>query len=208
MTPSPTFTVLIVDDDEDVRSSIALLLRTVGFAARTFANPQEFISQEHAYENACLLFDVRMPGMSGLQLLEHLAANGENRPVIIMSGHADVNACRRAFKGGALDFLSKPIDETDLIEAIQSAQTRFEAERSARAESEENAALLARLPPREREILDLVIKGMASREIAELLNISPRTIDSHRGNIGEKLGTTSVAEMARMVLMADAGAHT
>ena len=165
------------------------------------------MSQERAYENACLLFDVRMPGMSGLQLLEHLAANGENRPVIIMSGHADVNACRRAFKGGALDFLSKPIDETDLIEAIQSAQTRFEAERSARAESEENAALLARLTPREREILHLVIKGMATREIAELLNISPRTIDSHRGNIGEKLGTTSVAEMARMVLMANGGAH-
>lgn len=194
------FTVMLVDDDEDVRESVALLLRTVGFDVKTYPGPRAFLDSDRGVPDACLLFDVRMPGMSGLQLLEMLAAQGETRPVIIFSGHADVNACRRAFKGGAIDFLSKPVDETDLIEAIQNAQARHEQLSARQAEARETEALLARLTAREREVLELIVKGMSTREIAGLLSISPRTIDSHRANIGEKLGTTSVAELARIVL--------
>lgn len=207
MSSPSSFSVIVVDDDADVREALGLLLKTVGYAVTAFADPQSFLNNDRGFDRACLLFDVRMPGMSGLQLLEVLATRNEQRPVLIMSGHADVNACRRAFKGGAIDFLSKPIDETDLIEAVQNAQARFEAREQLDAERRESVALLDSLTAREREVLEMVVKGFSTREIADALAISPRTIDSHRANIGEKLGTTSVAEMASLVLATPSVPH-
>ncbi len=207
MSAPSAFAVIVVDDDADVRDALGLLLRTVGYEVTAFADPLSFLNNDRGFERACLLFDVRIPGMSGLQMLEALAARNEQRPVLIMSGHADVNACRRAFKGGAIDFLSKPIDETDLIEAVLNAHARFEAQDRLSAERRESAALLDSLTAREKEVLDMVVKGFSTREIAEALAVSPRTIDTHRANIGEKLGTTSVAEMARLVLAAPPQSH-
>ncbi|MGL4286368.1 MAG: response regulator transcription factor, partial [Phreatobacter sp.] len=114
---SASFTVFLVDDDVDVREALSFLLRTAGYKVETFPDAASFLRQGRPKHAGCIIMDVRMPGMSGLQLLEQLARDGDPRPVVVMTGHADVNACRRAFKGGAIDFLTKPVDENALIEA-------------------------------------------------------------------------------------------
>lgn len=194
------FTVFLVDDDIDVREALSFLLRTAGYKVEAFPDALSFLRQGQARHAGCIIMDVRMPGMSGLQLLEQLARDGDPRPVVVMTGHADVNACRRAFKGGAIDFLTKPVDENALIEAIEGMRAKAEAASAKAAEAAEARALLARLTPREREVLDLVSRGFATREIAETLALSPRTVDTHRAHLAEKLGTTSVAEMVRLML--------
>jgi FixJ family two-component response regulator len=146
-----------------------------------------------------------MPGLSGLQLLERLAAEGERLPMVVITGHGDVNACRRAFKGGAVDFLTKPVDEGVLLEAVEAGFSRLEAECRERGEASEAQALLDGLTTREREVLDMVARGWSTKEIARALDVSPRTIETHRANLGEKLGTTSVAEMVRIVLAGGSG---
>ena len=146
-----------------------------------------------------------MPVMSGLKLQEQLAALGIDWPTIVISGHGDIDACRRAFRNGAVDFLSKPVDEQDLIDAIQKGQEALERTLGRRAEKAETLALLAALTPREREVLDRIAEGFTTRQIAEGLRLSPRTVESHRAAIGAKLGTTSQAEMTRLWL--DGRAH-
>ncbi|MBX9758971.1 MAG: response regulator [Beijerinckiaceae bacterium] len=193
-------TVFLIDDDEDVRQALSLLLRTAGFSVDAFASALAFLERHDRKTLGCIVLDVRMPGLSGLQLLERLAAEGERMPVIVVTGHGDVNACRRAFKSGAVDFLSKPVDEQVLLEAIETGFVRLEARRRESDERAESQALYARLTQREREILDMVARGWATKEIARALDVSPRTIETHRANISEKLGTTSVAEMVRIVL--------
>lgn len=195
-----SFTVFLVDDDVDVREALSFLLRTAGYKVETFPDAASFLRQGPARHAGCIIMDVRMPGMSGLQLLEQLARDGDPRPVVVMTGHADVNACRRAFKGGAIDFLTKPVDENALIEAIEGMRARAEAASAKAAEAAEARALLARLTPREREVLDMVSRGFATKDIAETLALSPRTVDTHRAHLAEKLGTTSVAEMVRLML--------
>ena len=140
--------------------------------------------------------------ITGLKLQEKLAELGNDWPVIVISGHGDIEACRRAFRNGAVDFLSKPIDEDDLIEAIQKAQGQLEKLLDAKALRAETQALLASLTAREREVLDRIAQGFSTRQIAEGLGLSPRTVDSHRVAIGGKLGTTSQAEMTRLWLEA------
>ncbi|QCI62907.1 response regulator transcription factor [Phreatobacter stygius] len=197
---SARFTVYLVDDDGDVREALGFLLRTAGYKVETFPDAMAFLRQGPPGHAGCIIMDVRMPGMSGLQLLEQLARDGDPRPVVVMTGHADVNACRRAFKGGAIDFLTKPVDENALIEAIEGMRARAETQSAKAAEAAEARALLARLTPREREVLDMVSRGFATKEIAETLALSPRTVDTHRAHLAEKLGTTSVAEMVRLML--------
>jgi FixJ family two-component response regulator len=197
------FTIFLIDDDADVREALRLLLRTVGFTVECYPDPLSFLARRDPERPGCLLLDVRMPGMSGLQLLERLTADGDDRPVIVITGHADVNACRRAFKNGAIDFLTKPVDEQALIEAIQTAAARDRAARTAQAEAEEARALLARLTARELEVLDLIARGFSTKDIARLLDLSPRTVDTHRANLSAKLGTSSVAEMVQLALHQD-----
>jgi FixJ family two-component response regulator len=202
---APGRTVFLVDDDDDVRQAIGLLLRTMGFAVVPFPSARDFLERRDRDRPGCLVADVRMPGLSGLQLLERLAAEGERMPVVVITGHGDVAACRRAFRAGAVDFLTKPVDDVVLLEAVEAAFARLDALRRGADDGEEARGLLERLTAREREILDMIARGWATKEIARALAISPRTVETHRANLTEKLGTTSVAELVRLVLAADRG---
>ena len=192
--------VYLVDDDEAVRRALALLLSTVGIEITGFADPQAFLTQVPRLEPGCLILDIRMPAISGLKLQERLNEQGIDWPTIVISGHGDIEACRRAFRNGAVDFLSKPVDDQDLIDAIQKGQEVLERTLRQRAEKAEMLTLLAILTPREREVLDRIAQGFTTRQIAVGLGLSPRTVESHRAAIGAKLGTTSQAEMTRMWL--------
>jgi FixJ family two-component response regulator len=192
--------VYLVDDDEAVRRALGLLLSTVGVTVTGFADPQAFLAQVGRLEPGCLVLDIRMPVISGLKLQERLAEQGIDWPTIVISGHGDIEACRRAFRNGAVDFLSKPIDEQDLIDAIQKSQQLLERTLRKRAETAETITLLAALTARESEVLDRIASGFTTRQIAEGLGLSPRTVESHRAAIGAKLGTTSQAEMTRLWL--------
>jgi RNA polymerase sigma factor (sigma-70 family) len=197
MTMAPVY---LVDDDEGVRSALSLLLGTYGIRIETFGDPTAFLARAPKLKPGVLLLDLRMPAITGLQLHEKLGAIGCDWPTIICTGHGDVHACRRAFKAGVVDFLTKPIDEQVLIEALQQASGALDQQ----AERAEAAQLVAQLTDREREVLDMVGRGWSTREIAETLQLSPRTVDTHRANIAQKLGTTSVAEFARLALFGQA----
>lgn len=197
MTMAPVY---LVDDDEGVRSALSLLLGTYGIRIETFGDPTAFLARAQKLKPGVLLLDLRMPAITGLQLHEELAAIGCDWPTIICTGHGDVHACRRAFKAGVVDFLTKPIDEQVLVEALQQASAALDT----RAERAEAAKLVALLTEREREVLDMVGRGWSTREIAESLELSPRTVDTHRANIAQKLGTTSVAEFARFAMIGQA----
>ena len=190
--------VYLVDDDAAVRDALSLLLSTVGIDVRAFPGPEDFLSALPKLVPGCLILDIRMPAISGLKLQERLTASRVTWPTVVISGHGDIEACRKAFRNGAIDFLSKPVDEQDLIDAIQKGQAALERAAEADAERRETIALLAGLTPREREVLSLVARGFATRDIAGALDVSPRTVESHRAAIGAKLGTTSPAEMTRL----------
>ena len=192
--------VHLIDDDADVRSALALLLKSAGFDVTPWPDARAFLERKAGVAPGCIVTDVRMPGISGLQLLERLDAEADGWPVVVVTGHGDVAACRRAFRGGAVDFLTKPVDEQVLLEAIEAGFARLEERTAASRETAEAALLLRRLTGREREILDMVARGWATKEIARALDVSPRTVETHRANLAEKLGTTSVAEMVRIVL--------
>lgn len=190
--------IYLVDDDEAVRDALSLLLGTYGMAVETFTDPTTFLAHVDARQAGILLLDLRMPLVSGLQVQQKLTERGIDWPIIMITGHGDVNACRRAFKAGVSDFLSKPIDEDVLLDAIHSAGALLEI----RLERREAIDLLASLTGREREVLDLVCQGFSSKDIAGALDISARTIDAHRANIAEKLKTSSVAEFVRLTVAA------
>lgn len=189
--------VYLVDDDAAVRKALALLLETVGIPVKTFANPEAFLARFSTLEPGCLILDIRMPIISGLKLQEMLVSEGCDWPIIIISGHGDIEACRRAFRNGAADFLSKPVDEQDLIDAIQKSHEILLGRSQQIAEKAEAVALIASLTQRECEVLEQISQGFSTRDIAVGLGLSPRTIESHRAGIGTKLGTTSPVEMAR-----------
>ncbi len=191
------YPVYLVDDDEAVRSALALLLETVGIQVCTFATPEDFLTNLGKLPIGCLILDIRMPVITGLKVQEKLQAMNLNWPTIVISGHGDIEACRRAFRNGAVDFLSKPIDEQDLIDAIQKCLIKLDEETRQKAEKFEVIELLEKLSKREIEVLEMVARGITSQQIAEILLLSPRTVEKHRSSIGNKLGTTSVAEQAR-----------
>lgn len=194
--------VYLVDDDAAVRKALTLLLDTVGLDTTAFADPQAFLARLPMLIPGCILIDIRMPVLSGLKVQECLVARGCDWPVIVISGHGDIEACRRAFRNGAVDFLSKPIDEQDLIDGIQKAHVLLETRQQHTAERVEAMRLIGGLTPREREVLDRLAEGFTSRQIAQGLGLSPRTVESHRAAIGAKLGTRSPAELTRMWLQA------
>lgn len=196
--------VYLVDDDDAVREALSLLLRTVGINVRGFAAPEAFLAALNNLEPGCLILDIRMPMISGLKLQERLAERGVDWPTVVISGHGDIEACRRAFRNGAIDFLSKPVDEQDLIDAIQKGQADLDRRCREASESDEARRFLDALTTREAEVLEMIVKGLSSRQIAQALVLSPRTVDSHRAAIGAKAGTTSAAELTRLWL--DGGA--
>lgn len=192
--------VYLVDDDDAVREALTLLLRTVGLQVRGFASPAAFLASLDSLPPGCLILDIRMPGMSGLMLQQALSERGIDWPTVVISGHGDIDACRRAFHNGAIDFLGKPVDEQDLIDAIQKGHHKLDQRHREASEAGEARRLLSQLTAREAEILEMIARGLTTRQIAQALGLSSRTVDSHRAAIGTKTGTTSPAELTRLWL--------
>jgi two-component system response regulator FixJ len=192
--------VFIVDDDEAVRNSLRLLVKSVGLTAAALVSAQEFLASYDPLQPGCLVLDVRMPGMSGLELQQQLNLRGAVIPVIFITGHGDVPMAVEAMQQGAFDFLQKPFRDQDLIDRIQRA---LEKDRVNRAELGKRSDLRARheaLTPREREVLALVMSGKANKVMAADLGLSQRTVEVHRARVMEKMGASSLAHLVRMVL--------
>ncbi len=199
MRSRPGDVVYVVDDDEAVRESLRFLLETAGIAVDVHASAEAFLTAAQGRDVGCVLTDVRMPGVNGLQLQRRLHELGLPAAVIIMTGHGDVPLAVEAMKNGAVDFLEKPFDDTKLLDAVRRA---LEASRSMRAEASNAAAAAARLAmltPREGEVLAGLVAGHSSKEIARDLGSSPRTIEVHRTRVMAKLGVHSLPELVRMV---------
>ncbi len=199
--PAPT--VFVVDDDEGVRNSLRFLLKSVGLATRTLASAHEFLDTYKPQQPGCLVLDVRMPGMSGLELQQQLNLRGAVIPVIFITGHGDVPMAVEAMQQGAFDFLQKPFRDQDLIDRIQRALERDGRNRTALAQHASIRERLESLTPREREVLTLMTRGVSNKVMAAELGVSQRTVEIHRARVMEKSGAGSLAQLVRMVLDAE-----
>ncbi len=196
-------TVFIVDDDEAVRDSLSMLLKTVGLAAECYASAQEFLADYDPELPGCLLLDVRMPGMSGIDLQERLVAMHSILPVIFVTGHGDVPMAVHAMRAGAVDFIQKPFNEQNLLDRIQQAIEQDRKSRELLSRREEIAKRIATLTAREREVMLLVVEGKANKVIAINLGVSERTVEIHRGRVMHKMGAQSLPHLVRIVLQLD-----
>ncbi|QHB34523.1 response regulator transcription factor [Yersinia canariae] len=187
--------IYLIDDDEGVRAALSALLTTMGWEVKAFSNGQTFLDTFTVSQPSCVLLDIRMPGKSGMTILETIQERNDSLPVIIMTGHGNVELCRRAFKGGALEFLTKPIDADVLIETISMALEQHEQAMEAHKQQASYQQLLKQLSAREREVATLIIQGETSKQIAHILSISPRTVEAHRANIFAKLEVNSLASL-------------
>jgi two-component system response regulator FixJ len=194
-----TSEIYVIDDDDAVRQALSLLLRSAGFIPHAYASALQFLAECEHLKGACVITDVRMPGMSGLELIRRLKAMGLPHPVIVMTGHADVPIAVRAMKAGAIDFLEKPLDDARLLKALLTAQNAVDSPSSAEEKSRA-AELILGLSPRERDVLSAVVAGKANKVIARALGISPRTIEVHRASLMRKLGATSLSDLVRITL--------
>lgn len=191
-------TVFLIDDDPSVRDSLTLLLSLKGLSTQAFANAESFIDTYRPERSGCVLTDLRMPGMTGLELLAALRERQIDVPVVVLTAHGDVPTARAALKNGAFDFLEKPVDDAMLLEILKNA-LRVERQRRAAATARSDTdRRLERLTEREREILALIAAGHPNRDVAAQLGISPRTVEVHRARIMEKLECRSLAELIRM----------
>jgi FixJ family two-component response regulator len=198
--------VYVVDDDATIRKAVSLLMRSVGIDVVTFPSAQAFLESPAPRRPACLVLDVRLPGLSGLELQSRLAQVQPAVPIVFITGHGNVPTSVRAMKGGAVDFLQKPFDDEELLAAIQRA---LALSHRARAESAERAAVQRRLDtltPREREVFELVLTGMLNKQIAAELGAAEKTIKVHRGRVMHKMQASSVAELVRMAATVSLGA--
>lgn len=193
-------TIFVVDDDEDVRSSLQALLEAEGFAAETFESAGAFLASDAPMRSGCLIADIRMPDMDGLELQEELVRRRAGLPVIVVTGHGDVPLAVRAMKAGAIDFLEKPYDEAVLLTSVQRALSEAEQASERAAAALEAETRLASLTERERQVLDLLAAGRPNKVIAYELDISPRTVEIHRARVMEKMRAKSLAELVRMVV--------
>jgi FixJ family two-component response regulator len=194
----PDSVVFVVDDDSSVREAIKSLIRSVGLLVETFETAQAFLSSKRPDAPGCVVLDVRMPGLSGLDLQRELAAHGINLPVIFITGHGDIPMSVRAMKAGALEFLTKPFRDQDLLDAIQQALERDRSARQHRTETTELRDRLDSLTSREREVMRLVVSGLLNKQIAGELGTSEVTIKIHRSQVMRKMGAGSLAELVRM----------
>jgi two-component system, LuxR family, response regulator FixJ len=196
----PPATVFVVDDDDAVRSSLRLLLKSVGFSVALFASAQEFLAAYQTEHPGCLVLDIRMPGMSGLDLQRHLSLRGAIIPIVFITGHGDVPMAVDAMQHGAFDFLQKPFRDQDLIDRVQRAFEKDAGSRRALAEVGRIRERFESLTEREREVLALVTSGKANKVVAAELDVSPRTVEIHRARVMEKMEAPSLAALVRMVL--------
>jgi len=187
----------LIDDDEAVRSSLALLISTVGLRVQAWADPQTFMNGFDRQSVGAIVLDVRMPGISGLSVLDTLKEQRVDQPVIMLTGHGTVEMCRRAFKAGAAEFLEKPVDDEALLEALQSSVRQHVKSRERNQADRQAQARFAQLSAREREVLGLITAGLTNKEIGRALDVSPRTVESHRANLFAKLEADSLAQLIR-----------
>jgi FixJ family two-component response regulator len=189
--------VHLIDDDEAVRSSLALLISTVGLRVQGWSDPQRFLREFPRQDIGAIVLDVRMPGISGLTVLDTLVAQGVDQPVIMLTGHGTVDMCRRAFKAGAAEFLEKPVDDEALLEALQGAVRQHVKSRERLAADRAARERYAQLSEREKEVAGLIVEGLTNKEIGRALALSPRTVETHRANLFAKLQAESLAQLIR-----------
>ena len=203
-TPEPT--VFLVDDDHAMRDALGLLLDTAGFNTVSFSSATEFLERYDASQPGCLVLDIRMPGMSGMELQEALVEQTAGLPIIFLTGHGNVSMSAKAFRTGAIDFLEKPFDEAMLLERIHEALGIDKTNRESAARHAHASSRLSVLTPREREVMLLLVAGNTNKEIAAKLDLSTRTIETHRGRVMEKTGVQSVAELVELAI--SSGSYT
>ena len=203
-TPEPT--VFLVDDDHAMRDALGLLLDTAGFNTVSFSSATEFLERYDASQPGCLVLDIRMPGMSGMELQEALVEQTGGLPIIFLTGHGNVSMSAKAFRTGAIDFLEKPFDEAVLLERIHEALGIDKTNRESAARHAHASSRLSVLTPREREVMLLLVAGNTNKEIAAKLDLSTRTIETHRGRVMDKTGVQSVAELVELAI--SSGSYT
>jgi two-component system response regulator FixJ len=195
--------VYVIDDDDALRDSVRLFLVNEGLTVKTYGSANEFLAGLEALQSGCIVTDVRMPGMSGMELLAHIAARGLSLPVVVVTGHADVPLAVRAMKQGAIDLLEKPFKAEELIAAVRGGLALGKDARLNGGPAEVALARRAMLSVRENEVLDRLIKGQPNKIIAYEMGISPRTVEVHRANVMKKTQAGSLSELVRMFLNAE-----
>ncbi|WP_038358237.1 response regulator transcription factor [Bosea sp. UNC402CLCol] len=194
--PSPPL-VVIVDDDPAVRESLDSLIRSVGLATRLFGAPAELLQGALPDVPGCIILDVRLPGISGLDFQDQLARQGIALPIVFMTGHGDIPMTVRAMKAGAVDFLSKPFRDQEMLDAVTSAIERDRQRRSATAALDDQRSAYATLTAREREVMTHVVAGLMNKQVAGMLGLSEITVKIHRGNVMRKMGVRTLADLVR-----------
>lgn len=199
-------TVFIVDDDEAVRDSLGLLLRSVGYRARCYAGARDFLKAFDPRDYGCLVLDIRMPGMTGLELQKHLADIGCNIPIVFITGHGDIPMAVEAVRQGAVDFLQKPFEDQELVDRINDALMQAAEQREGELERLQILDRIESLTAREKQVMGQVVLGKANKVIAGDLGVSQRTVEIHRARVMEKMQANSLAHLVRMVMVAESQA--
>ena len=203
LTMQPEPAIYVIDDDDAVRQALEFLLKTAGLTVQSFESAKAFLAILPQVNSGCVITDVRMPGMSGIDLLRSLKDTNPELPVIVITGHGDISLAVEAMKIGAIDFLEKPFDDDQLIAAVRAALNRDAGVVKRKAELGEITEKLAELSNRERQVLDGLVAGKANKSIAFDLGISPRTVEIYRANVMTKMAANSLSDLVRMAMLAD-----